>query len=361
MQLTFVTAVGPYHAHLIPAIQAQGTAQTVPCLHVIIHDTRGRGAGWARNRGLDAVTTPYVAFLDADDQIAPTWAAETLAAFDGRYVYTDHLQDGRVIEAPDRAWVNRTWHVITALIPTAWARAVGGFDETLPAFEDTAFYLALQAHGYCGRRLARPLFTYGAGGQRSKAYHATPVEDAVRRYFTRQYGGRTMACCGDVTPNIPPSGDQQAGDILAQAIYAGNRREWGRVTGRLYPRTGNGGKLWMDARDVAASPALWRAVSTPEASTVAPDFDFASFADYAAQTGDNGGPLVGIEAISDFIMRETTPPAEYVPPPVAISADPAPTSDKPSASAIREKAARGRKPGRRQPARAVEAAQGAAR
>ena len=190
-QLTFITAVGPYHAHLVPSIRAQVEQQTHPCAHLIIADHERRGPGWARNAGLAQAATPFVTFLDADDLIAETWAAETLDAFERhngkRYIYTDHVQEDRVIAAPDCAWARGTWHVITALLPTAWALAVGGFDTTLPAFEDTDFYLRLLAHGYRGQRLARPLFHYGPGGQRSARHINTPVYEAAMRYFSRNY------------------------------------------------------------------------------------------------------------------------------------------------------------------------------
>ena len=127
----------------------------------------------------------------------------------------------------------------------------------------------------------------------------------------------------------------------------------------MYPRVGNGARLWMDPRDVAASPTLWRAVAAQESNTTVPDFDYASFADYAAKTGDNGGTLVGVDAISSFIMRETTPPPDYVPPPAAVRVEDAPAAEKPSAATIREKAARGKRNGH-QPARPVEAAKGGA-
>lgn len=363
MQLTFVTAVGPYHSHLISAVREQVSAQSVACSHLIIEDRERRGPGAARNAGLLKVKTPFVAFLDADDQIAPTWAEETLAAFEQhggrRYIYTDHVQDGRVIEAPDQAWVRGTWHVITALLPTAWARAAGGFDPTLPAFEDTGFYLKLQAARYCGARLARPLFTYGAGGERSARYHGTPVYDAAMRYFSANYGRRSMgSCCGDPQPgDLIAIGEHLDGDVMAEATWAGNRPQRGRASGRVY-RTGNWKVTWIDPRDAEVDPHLWSVVRETNA---APDFDFASFADYAAQTGDNGGPLVGIEAISDFIMRETVPPAEYEPPPVAIHADAAPVDKKPQAATLRAKAEAGRQRRRSQSKGTVEVAPRAAR
>lgn len=285
-----------------------------------------------------------MAFLDADDQIAPTWAEETLAAFEAnggrRYIYTDHLQDGRVIPAPDCAWVRGTWHVITTLLPTDWARAVGGFDTTLPAFEDTDFYSKLYALRYCGQRLARPLFTYGEGGERSTRYHGTPVYDAAMRYFSQNYGRRSVgSCCGDPQPgDLIAIGEHLTGDVMAEATWAGNRPQRGRASGRVY-RTGNWKRTWVDPRDAEIDPHLWRVVRE---DAVAPDFDFASFADYAAQTGDHGGTLTTVDAISDFFMRETAPPADYEPPPAAVRTETAPAAGKPSAAAIRQKAQAGR-------------------
>jgi hypothetical protein len=359
--ITFITAVAPYHTHLIPSVRAQVSHQTVSCAHLIIEDHERRGPGAARNAGLAQADMPFVAFLDADDQIAPTWAQETLAAFEAhgrqRYIYTDHLQDGRVVPAPDKAWVHKTWHVITALIPTSWARAVGGFDRTLPAFEDTDLFLRLVTSGYCGARLARPLFTYGAGGQRSAAHYGTPAYDAVMRYFSTNYRRRSMgSCCGDAQPgDLIAIGEHLDGDVKAEATWAGNRPQRGRASGRVY-RTGNWKVTWIDPRDAEKDPHLWSVLREADA---APDFDFSSFADYAAQTGDDGGPLVGIEAISDFIMRETTPPEGYEAPPVAIQSDAGPVGDKPSAVTIRQKAAAGRQRRGGQPPRAVEAKTGA--
>ena len=349
VQLTFITAVAPYHAHLIPAVRAQVEGQTTACAHIVITDHERRGPGWARNAGLAQVTTPFVAFLDADDQIAPTWAAETLAAFEQRggrrYIYTDHQQDGKVIAAPDCAWVRGTWHVITALLPTAWARAVGGFDTTLPAFEDTDFYVRLAVSGYCGARLPRPLFIYGPGGERSARYQNTPVYEQAMRYFSRNFGRRPMgSCCGDPQPgDLIAVGERLDGDVMVEATWAGNRPQRGRATGRIY-RTGNWKRTWVAPEDADAQPDLWRRVRE---ATAAPDFEFESFADYAQRTGDDGGPVTSLEDIAAFYMQATTPPDGYTPPPVAISVDNVPAAERPSARTIQAKAAAGRKRGRR--------------
>ena len=262
--LTFVTPVAPHHLHYVDAVRQVVAAQTVPCRHVVVVDDDGRGAGWARNRGLGLVETPFVSFLDADDTIAPTFAEQCLQAFEGtgrkRWVYTDWYENKKRVDAPACAWVRGTWHCVTTLLPTAWARRVNGFDETLTGAEDTAFYMALLRAGYCGTRLAEPLFTYRVGGLRSHAFVHGAQYDATMQTIVQRYGGTMANCCGGETPELAPIGERQETDVLAAAMWAGNRTEHGRATGRLYPRTGNGKQVWVDPRDVLAAPHHWQLV-----------------------------------------------------------------------------------------------------
>ena len=69
-----------------------------------------------------------------------------------------------------------------------------------------------------------------------------------------------MATCCGKSENLDqsPLGQRQAGDVLAAALWGGNRTERGRATGRRYPRTGNGKQVWVDPRDVAAASHLWQ-------------------------------------------------------------------------------------------------------
>jgi hypothetical protein len=262
VSVTFVIPLAPYHADHLQTALASVRAQTVEADVIVVRDDALRGAGCARNVGLAAVETPFVVFLDADDALAPTFLERCLSVFDHRrYVYTDHWQDDRLVEAPCQPWVNRSWHVVTTLLPTAWVRAVGGFDETLSGGEDTDLYLRLNTSGYCGKRLPEPLFYYGKDGRRAKAFVNGPEFQATLDEFTRRYGGKIVACngCGEnESLDTSPVGERQPGDVLAKALWGGNRSVRGTITGRMYPRTGNGKTEWVDPADIAAAPHLWR-------------------------------------------------------------------------------------------------------
>lgn len=73
-----------------------------------------------------------------------------------------------------------------------------------------------------------------------------------------------MACCGANDPfTEAPSNEPFAGDVLAQALWNGNRVVMGKSTGRQYPRTGNGKQIWMAVDDIDASPHMFMRVEEP--------------------------------------------------------------------------------------------------
>lgn len=275
--LTFVIPIGPAHRHLAARAIKSAETQTVPCAVLSQIDEQQVGPGVLRNRLLAQVTTPFVSFLDADDWIEPDFAERTLAEYKhgggNAYIFTDWFKpsgevvetpclsgpNGEVIGAPDKKpYCGGTWHPITTLLPTPWARAAL-FDEQLPAVEDTDFYLRLCTSFRCGHRLAVPLFHYTPGGGRAARFRESADYDNTMRLLTARYGGQ-MGCCGD-TPNPPvPVGERQPGDVLAMALWHGNRQEYGRVTQRFYPRISMPSTAWVDPRDVAQSPELWRLV-----------------------------------------------------------------------------------------------------
>lgn len=254
-------------------------AQTIPCSHVIVIDRDRQGAGWARNRGLERVETPFVSFLDSDDELEPQFAEHLLAAWQpGKFVYCDWLDGDTPYSAPPCPWMPNTRNVITTLLSTDDVRAAGGFDETLDGLEDTAFYLNLLKRGVCGTKVPLPLFRYHKEGQRSAAYYGSPGFHATMRRFNETYRSIQMAenCGGCGSGNSGPIGglpysvdpdgvigNAQPGDVIALARWGGNQRKYGPISGRLYERAGNGKRMWVSPDDVRAAPDWWERVEQP--------------------------------------------------------------------------------------------------
>lgn len=253
--VTFVTPIAMYHLDKFARAKASVEAQTIKSAHISVIDENNYGAGWARNFGLSQVQTPFLVFLDADDQIDPHFAEYTLSAWKGdRYVYTDWYNVNGFVQAPDCAWSKGTWHVITALLPTAWVQSSGGFDTRLPAFEDTDFYMRLTRAGYCGRRLPMPLFTYSDDGQRAAAYYHTDAGSKLITEINSRYTGLSMKCCGQenveqtrVVVNEPKPGYVLA-RVTERAGQGGHPRR-GLRTGNIYEYAYVGDLIWVDPGD----------------------------------------------------------------------------------------------------------------
>lgn len=278
VDITFIIPVGPQHTQLAARAVASVHAQTVPCAVITIDDPDRRGPGWARNQGLAQVVTPFVAFLDADDTIAPNWAMETLAAYqEGAYVYTDWWEEQYIIHAIDCPWVVRdkgivAFHTITALLRTEDVRRIGGFNEELAGAEDTDFYRRLVlGNGVCGIRVKYPLFYYHKmdGGRSDQLHGNYAMHKLITDRLDNQWRGIVPSCakCGGAhSPAIPveiPAGDElKEGYVWIVANWDGNRGHRGIVTGSNYPRSGNGKVAQVDQRDQQAEPDKYLLIET---------------------------------------------------------------------------------------------------
>jgi glycosyltransferase involved in cell wall biosynthesis len=145
----------------------------------LLRNDPGRGAPGARNRGLEEVTTPWVAFLDDDDVFLPGHLEGVRAAIAGApsekvgFVYS-----GAIVTDPDR----RVLGIIpaypqddlaralyggakvptpsAAVIRTAAVRGVGGFDTTLMAYADWDMWLRLTRAGWTAVATAEASLIY---------------------------------------------------------------------------------------------------------------------------------------------------------------------------------------------------------
>lgn len=194
---------------------------------VRLTNTDGVGAGAARNRGVTYAKAPFLVFLDADDMLKPQFLERTLKAYrqTGRYAYTDWMTDDRrgnveVHTTPeygiDAFRSNPSLHPVTALIPRRWFTAVGGFDESLGAYEDVDLFMKFLTKGFCGVRVPEPLLVYNleygfrrAGG----ASRAADFLDLLKRRYSDFMEGRTMCDCvapPQGKPRVPPTMENAA-------------------------------------------------------------------------------------------------------------------------------------------------------
>jgi hypothetical protein len=262
--VSIIIPYAPYHTSIVEQAIAAARSQSLPCDVIPVEDMMGWGAGGTRNHGVYLSDTLFVYFLDADDTIRPDTIERMVGMYRKHsYVYSDDTQGDSLHQTPDcGAWLDGTWHTVNALVPTAAFRAVGGFDETLPALEDLDFFLRLQAYGVCGVRCPHPLVRYTAGGQRSYTFSQQPdYKQRKLDLYKRWVGAAKMGCnCGAAVSGVVPDGKEDT-DILVTALYT-PRQMGGSVTGRLYPRPrgANNYQIWVDPRDVEAKPNLWQPV-----------------------------------------------------------------------------------------------------
>lgn len=267
LPVTFVIPVGEYHIHLVDRAVESVYKQTIPCECIVVYDQNHRGAGWARNRGLEQVETPFTVFLDADDYVDAGFVEECLIAYDGtRYIFTDWIA-AKYVEAPECPWKgDGSFHVVTCLLPTQRILSLGGFDEELPGGEDSSFFWKITRAGLCGARLPKALFTYTADGQRGHQHVNSPNYHSIMQRAIAPYQELPMGCCVDgVIRDESAPGQPQAGDVLAQILWNGPRTKVGRQTGRLYTRLANSRQMWVNPTDIDADPQNFaRVVEMPQ-------------------------------------------------------------------------------------------------
>lgn len=224
--VSVIIPVGPGHERLVidaidslvaqtfvkwEAIVVNDTGEPLPWIHPFarVINTSGRiGAGAARNIGIRASRASCFVLLDADDYLHPTALDGFFEAYrkHGGYVYSDWFQSEGSVAHETNEWscasvLDQMGHSVTAIYPKKAWEEVGGFDEQLDAWEDWDFIIRLNATGYCGTRIPKPLFyyRYKTGARRELAANDKPTYiAAIKKRWQEYYDGRKqlMACGG---------------------------------------------------------------------------------------------------------------------------------------------------------------------
>jgi len=172
----------------------------------ILHQEH-RGAGAARNRGVNEAASTYVAFLDADDE----WLPEKLARSLEEIIRTDSvlvshnyiqremsghetvvLKCDKNFQAPGDPFINlyRKGYIATSAVVARRdaVLAAGGFDESLPAAQDFALWLTM---------LKRPGTPFHIFSDALIRYHITA--DSISSHTERR-----LECCLRIARDFRP-------------------------------------------------------------------------------------------------------------------------------------------------------------
>jgi glycosyltransferase involved in cell wall biosynthesis len=283
--------------------------------------TEGRmGAGYARNRGAEVARASLLLFLDADDNfLVPEALEKMLAAWnsEGMAVYTDYVSKAFISsEEADRLKnskrllnynpidglamhlsyageydcekaVNQPanplflWNLISTLVPKLWHDEIGGFDETMPSWEDWEYWLRMARAGKCFIRLAEPMIAYRFyTGNRRETGIQMPQE--LLTYITNKLEGVTkMPCrsCGGnkksitiplgqrtVQQNVVPNmNDADMVLISYENPNRGQHKVVGAATKINYGYRQGGGieRFYVHKDDIAAYPDFFKPFTPP--------------------------------------------------------------------------------------------------
>ena len=127
----------------------------------IIDASAKRSASYARNVGARAADADSLAFCDADDEVAPEWVSSMGEALQMHDVVYGQFRFDKFNEAARAEKVARKWKGglfkgrflkgggTGNMGIKRWVHeAIGGFDESLPRFEDADYYWRLQLEGH---------------------------------------------------------------------------------------------------------------------------------------------------------------------------------------------------------------------
>ena len=167
-----------------------------PSVRVINQDNKGLSG--ARNAGIAAARSDLVLVLDCDDEILPSYLAETVPVLraappDVAMVFT-HTQLGGSASGTGRRYFDPFVLLFANPLPSCVMmrkqcyEAVGGYDESMrEGYEDWEFYLRLGLMGYRGIEIPKPLYVYNVSPDGMLLNTATRVHGKLWRYIRAKH------------------------------------------------------------------------------------------------------------------------------------------------------------------------------
>jgi glycosyltransferase involved in cell wall biosynthesis len=198
-------------------------------LAVVTQDQAGVSA--ARNAGMRIADGAFVLPLDADDTIAPRMLQQSLDLLDSRkelaIAYTDGVAFARgnrprAIRMPD--WdpgrlLDQNGLAACSLYRRQVWEEVGGYDITMPAYEDWDFWLGCVEHGFTAGHIPELLFGYrvGNGGRHAEGLRRDlELRARIVCNHSTLFGPATVAWATALTEEYIPSRHELPDEMLAR-------------------------------------------------------------------------------------------------------------------------------------------------
>jgi glycosyltransferase involved in cell wall biosynthesis len=233
-------------------VEATSLLSSYPYVRIGFTPPQEKGAGKARNVGVELSRAPFLVFLDADDMLAPEFLDKTISVWheakaqhdDGAsrfIIYSDyvrkttttqedlntHFKEQNILQFIEKTgeaviagrsadydceraqrqpeFIQRTdpfhWSLVTCLVPKVWHDKIGGFDENMESFEDVLYHWMMARHGMCYIRIPEELVMYRmyTGTRRERASIHTDegriVAKSMLEYAEKELEKIPMAGC----------------------------------------------------------------------------------------------------------------------------------------------------------------------
>lgn len=155
-----------------------------------------RGACFSRNRAIEKAKGLYITGLDDDDYFLPQRVEKLMAAFNPECAFvcstyirktdngTKHVKDGvGKLSLSDLLHYNRVGNQVLSL--TERFKQVGGFDESLPAFQDYDMWVRMLKQFGFGVKILEPLYVFDISHANERISASPRVQEGYKLFLSK--------------------------------------------------------------------------------------------------------------------------------------------------------------------------------
>ncbi|WP_372768119.1 glycosyltransferase [Pseudoalteromonas sp.] len=165
----------------------------------VITNEEAKGACFSRNLAINAACGELITGLDDDDTFLPHHISQLVANFDIKYAFVtspvienqgnrtiERTIDTGVITLDDMLYYNKAGNQVLTL--TERLKAIGGFDESLPAFQDYDIWLRLCQKFGNGLKLSEPTYQLNTAHELNRISSSSQKRlDALDVFFDKHH------------------------------------------------------------------------------------------------------------------------------------------------------------------------------